>query len=101
MAEKPNVKKPEQQKRTPIVYTQEEVEYRDDLQGKLLTLEHVKSILISRDDSPVFLHHINDLHQMVRSWFLQTVTAKNEGSNEPKGTPEKGSDEGSGDEPDT
>lgn len=84
-----------------ITYTQKEVEYRDDLQQKLLTLEHVKSILIGRDDSPVFIHQINDLSELVRSWLMQSIEAKRGLANEQKETKEEGSDTGTPDDQET
>jgi hypothetical protein len=83
-------KSPAQQVKVPVNFTEEEVEYREDLQQKLLTLEHAKGLLIARDDSPVFIHQIQSLHDIVQQWYVNAVMAKRGVQNERSGNDGKG-----------
>jgi hypothetical protein len=59
-----------------VTYTEEELNYREDLTQKLLTLEHVKSVLIGRGDDPLFVNQIVDMQNIVKQWMAQAVRDK-------------------------
>ena len=59
-----------------VMYTEQEVAYRDDLTQKLLTLEHAKSVLIGRGDDPMFVNQLADLQTIVKQWMAQAVREK-------------------------
>ena len=58
------------------VYTQEDMEYREDLLKKITTLEHVKGILIAREDAPIFINQIQDLLNIVYGWYEGAINKK-------------------------
>lgn len=67
----------EQKPAAPLpTYTEEEVNYREDLLEKLMTLEHVRSILAVRDEAPVYINQINSLQRLVQGWYNKAVEAK-------------------------
>lgn len=81
----------------PVFYTQEEVDEREDLLQKLLTLDHVKSILVSRGDSPLYIRQVEDLASIIRGWIDANARAKSrqveENASGQKGSPGKGADD--------
>lgn len=66
----------EEQKKPVVTFTAEEVGYRDDLMQKLLTLNHVKSILVSTGDSVIFIRQIEDLASLVEGWIEEQIRMK-------------------------
>jgi hypothetical protein len=102
----------EKDKKTPVaqpapehvapMYTQEDMDYREDLMKKLMTLEHVKGILIAREDAPVFVNQIEDLKGIVMGWYSKAVNSQSAGGvpQEPQGD-EPADGPGTGDEPDS
>jgi hypothetical protein len=58
------------------MYTQDEMNFREDLLQKLMTCDHVKGVLIARDDSPVFIHQIEDMKSIFQKWYTDTINEK-------------------------
>jgi hypothetical protein len=82
------------------MYTQEDMDYREDLMKKLLTLEHVKGILIAREDAPVFINQIEDLKGIVMGWYSKAINSQQGGIPPEQTEEEPPGDDGTGDEPD-
>ena len=58
------------------IYTQYDMDFREDLMKKITTLEHVKAILIAREDAPLFINQIQDLLEIVYGWYNEAITKK-------------------------
>lgn len=58
------------------MYTQEEVDFREDLLQKLMTCDHVKGVLIAREDSPIFITQISDMKQIFLKWYQDALAGK-------------------------
>jgi hypothetical protein len=82
------------------MFTQEDMDYREDLMKKLLTLEHVKGILIAREDAPVFINQIEDLKGIVMGWYSKAVNSQQGGVSQEPPEEAPADDDGSGEEPD-
>jgi len=79
----------EQEPEQPVImYTQEEVNFREDLMQKLMTLDHIKSVLVGRGDSEIFIKHTDELRDMVKNQFLYYMQQK-QGATNAKQQPEK------------
>lgn len=70
MAAEKMVGKPE------ALYTQDEMNFREDLLQKLMTCDHVKGVLIAREDSPIFIHQIEDMKQIFMKWYQDAINEK-------------------------
>ena len=80
MAEKGKEKEVVEQ-RAPITisYTAEEVEYQENLLGKLMTLDHLRGML-SRDESDkAFVSHIIDMKNEYQSLYIEFIQMKRAG----------------------
>lgn len=85
MAEKTEKKQVSEQ---PVVmYTQADVEEREDLMQKLMTLDHIKSVLVALGDSPVFIKHTEEIRSMVNNLAINYFQAK-QGAQNAKQQPE-------------
>lgn len=68
-----NVQEPE---KPVMMYTEAEVEEREDLMQKLMTLDHIKSVLVALGDSPVFIKHTEEIRTMVNNLAINYFQAK-------------------------
>ena len=59
-----------------IMYTQEEVNFREDLMQKLMTLDHIKSVLVGRGDPQVFIKHTDEIRNMINNLVHEYFNAK-------------------------
>lgn len=85
MAEK--IEKKQVPEQPVVMYTQAEVNYREDLMQKLMTLDHIKSVLVGRGDSEIFIKHTEEIRGMISDAFLQYMQAK-QGAQNAKQQPE-------------
>jgi hypothetical protein len=58
------------------MYTQEEMNFREDLLQKLMTCDHVRGVLIAREDSPIFIHQIENMKQIFQRWYQEAINEK-------------------------
>lgn len=75
-------KKQEEKQVVKPTYTQEEVDFREDLLQKLMTCDHVKGVLIARDDSPIFISQIADMKNIFLKWYQDALAGKHAGAEE-------------------
>lgn len=73
-------KKEEEQKQAPVMiaYVEQEVDYQEDLLGKLMAVDHVLS-MFSRDDPPVFRQHMEEIKTDYQQRYNYFITLKRQG----------------------
>jgi len=64
----------------PVMYTEAEVEAREDLMQKLMTIDHIKSVLVERKDPQHFIKDLDDLREMVGNMLRNFLAYKQQQS---------------------
>jgi hypothetical protein len=58
------------------LYTQDELDFREDILQKLMTCDHVRGVLIAREDSPIFIHQVEDMKKIFMKWYQDAINEK-------------------------
>lgn len=78
----------------PIMFTVEDMNYQSDLMQKLLTLDHVKSILVGNGDAEIFIKQIKYIREIFEEDLTRFVQFKQSGGVINEGQDQQPTDEG-------
>lgn len=68
-----------QEKPVMISYTEAEVDYQEDLLGKLMTLDHIIGMLGRGEEDKVFVHHVRDMKSLFQQRYADFIALKRSG----------------------